>query len=121
MRVLLIIVALCLTGCKPDPEPIEAAAMPMARNSTLYTDVLPPDRFKGDVRATVIFVQPELLQARCAPYLPPVPAEYVIEACVVDGVMILPNPCALRTISLFDQLACHEIGHLNGWPGTHGD
>tara|TARA_R110000772_G_scaffold89304_2_gene185111 strand:+ start:8803 stop:9123 length:321 start_codon:yes stop_codon:yes gene_type:complete len=38
-----------------------------------------------------------------------------------DGlsIIVLPNPCVLAKTELFARLACHEKGHLNGWPGDH--
>jgi antirestriction protein ArdC len=33
----------------------------------------------------------------------------------------MPNPCAFPDSDAYAHLLCHELGHANGWPPTHGD
>lgn len=35
--------------------------------------------------------------------------------------MHLPNPCYQALEGDFPSLACHELGHVNGWGGNHHD
>jgi len=44
------------------------------------------------------------------------------EACSFPKTLalVLPNPCGSEFAGQsFARLACHELGHLNGWPGNH--
>lgn len=35
-------------------------------------------------------------------------------------IMVLPNPCDPQWADdLYAGLACHELRHVNGWPGDH--
>lgn len=35
-------------------------------------------------------------------------------------IIVLPNPCLFdMETEFFALIACHEKGHLNGWPGHH--
>ena len=36
------------------------------------------------------------------------------------GRVIAPNPCSYPETDLYARILCHEIGHANGWPATHG-
>lgn len=46
------------------------------------------------------------------------PDHYFV-ACVRGSVIFLPHPCEFPTEE-FAQLTCHELAHINGWPGDHG-
>ena len=96
-------------------------------NSTPNTDAWPPLRFQGDNTATVLYVDPALIDALCGK----APDGWKTEACTTGNTTILPNPCAFPRDDPFAQLACHEAGHLPrinhkgeempGWPANHGD
>ena len=89
----------------------------LAPNSTTTSDAWPPVRFQGDNAARVLFVAPGLIDSLCGEP----PAGFAVEACEKDGVIVLPNPCLSDHSDEFARLTCHEIGHIAGWPGTHGD
>jgi hypothetical protein len=53
------------------------------------------------------------------------PGDQVPLACVrSDGkghaFLIAANPCLAARRDLYAAILCHELGHLNGWPSTHG-
>lgn len=80
----------------------------------------PPMRFRGDVTALVVFSSNIADDCREAGLKP---VEGVkVEACSIIGgkqpVLILPNPC--KQSGKVAVTGCHEIGHANGWPPTHG-
>jgi hypothetical protein len=77
--------------------------------------VAPPDRYMGDTAAVVIF-SIQTVKDNCGD---------AALGCsgFSNGVPIIaaPNPCPLALRDLYAAILCHEIGHLNGWPATHGD
>lgn len=79
-------------------------------------DGWPPMRFRKDNHATVFYVAPKDIQLACNVKLPE------LEACtkLLYNTVVLPNPCTFPDEERFARLACHELGHLNGWPGEHG-
>jgi hypothetical protein len=89
------------------------------RHSGIYrgdlSEITPPTRFQGDAGAVVIFSS-QAIQKYCP--------EGSISCVLVmkDGAKLIlaPNPCPLATVDLYAGLICHEIGHINGWPATHG-
>jgi hypothetical protein len=89
-------------------------------NSTYYSDSLPPARFRGDNSIKVRFSDQAGVDAVCGK----APCNMVTLACTSvrrPQLMTLPNPCRYPTSDGYAQLVCHELGHLNGWPATHGD
>jgi len=42
------------------------------------------------------------------------------DACETGGRIIAPNPCSFPDTDAYARILCHEIGHANGWPSTHG-
>lgn len=78
----------------------------------------PPDRYRADGLVAVQFVDPDQIPALCAAGQD-LGAGKVIGACVKGLFMILPNPCAWPNDSDYRQIACHELGHRNGWPASH--
>ena len=93
------------------------AAPTLAPNSTMTSDAWPPTRFQGDNAAAVLFVAPGLIDQLCGK----APAGYKTEACQEGEVMVLPNPCGFPHDDDFARLSCHELGHRNLWPSSHGD
>ena len=77
----------------------------------------PPGALQNEATILVQFVAPERLAAVCKSH----GATVVAAACTVDRkLMILPNPCQRFNDTSYAQLACHELGHVNGWPPNHG-
>jgi hypothetical protein len=94
----------------------------LAPHSTLYSDGIPPARFQKDGVAVVLFVSPDGIDGLCGKAGP----GRVMLACTnwtAKGVAIvtLPNPCPRADKEYFARIACHELGHVGGWPATHGD
>ena len=79
---------------------------------------MPPERYQGDGVAVVLFVSD--VREYCNTNTP---AGYVLIACAkkIDGVpvIVMPNPCPIGDIDFYARVACHELGHVNGWPGRH--
>ena len=81
---------------------------------------MPPERFRGDSIALVIFTDRAGIDKMCgvAP-----PGHYII-ACkrtLENGapIVIMPNPCPLGEVEFYAKIMCHENGHVNGWSGEH--
>ena len=75
-----------------------------------YVQASPAD-YRGANVAQVVFLPAEMVRAKCA--------SLGKTSCVIDRVMYLPNPCEWPDAGRYDQLACHELGHVNGWPADH--
>lgn len=79
----------------------------------------PPAKYHGDNSAAAHFLNRDALQIKCGN---DAPKGYAYAGCSGDiaGVptIVLPNPCAYRH-EKFAQIACHELGHRNGWNKTH--
>jgi hypothetical protein len=83
---------------------------------TVNYDGWPPRRYTSDNTALVHFVAPDKIDGACGVKHDPVNPE---EACQEGAVIVLPNPCTFPERETFARLACHELGHRNGWPGNH--
>lgn len=83
-----------------------------------YEVALPPERLRGSAAADgALFTDQETIDALCG-------GRNLFVACseVGGGSMILPNPCQARFAGeSFAAVACHEKGHLLGWPTYHGE
>ena len=81
-------------------------------------DDWPPQRFRKEVVATVVFVHPSKIDRFCGS----APPGFTKLACAgkVDGenVIIMPHPCVAEP-SEYTKLQCHEIAHLHGWSADH--
>lgn len=78
----------------------------------------PPDAYAlADVTVTqVAFVHPDAVAATCSK----LGSRVVAAGCAVGkDLIVLPNPCLRYQLGSYAQLACHELGHVNGWPATH--
>ena len=111
------IVALAL-ACAPAPFVMRAEEPP----ARVHHPDRPPARFLRDGAVAVVgFADPDTVHELCAQG-EPLPAGTRILACVMrrpDGaaLMFLPNPC--RHEGFYAELACHEMGHVNGWGPEH--
>jgi hypothetical protein len=99
-----------------------AAAAAVAAHSTIASDGMPPLRFRGDKEIRVTFKQQPLIDHACRDFA--APAGFKRLACthvsVFGSIITMPNPCEFE-FDPYAVLMCHELGHANGWPSTHGD
>lgn len=83
---------------------------------------IPPVEYRGDHMATVAFISSNITRNElCTTYvqrIPPAGWEWKGCASKESNLMIVPNPCAYKEES-YARHVCHELGHLNGWPGDH--
>jgi hypothetical protein len=94
----------------------------LAKGSTYYNDAMPPQRFRGDGSAAVVFRSPAEVDRFCRRLSGQSPCGYRFEACAYGRHMMLPNPCDPSFAGQsFARTACHELGHISGWPATHGE
>lgn len=100
-----------------------AAAINAASASapSLYSDRTPPVRFQGDATVSLELSDQQGIDRRCHPRFGAPPAGMKTDACEMDGRVVAPNPCTYPDSDAYAHLLCHELGHVNGWPRTHGD
>lgn len=83
-----------------------------------YFAGMPPERYQGEGAAVVMFA--DNVEAYCPASIPD---GYVLLGCAFEyegaPVLVLPNPCPLGDAEMFARIACHELGHRNGWTGRH--
>lgn len=97
--------------------------LPVAKVShATMNDGLPPERFRGNNAAIVIFADRAGIDQMCGVAAP----GYRIVACKFDlqngaPVIVMPNPCPLGSTENYARVMCHELGHVNGWTGEHED
>lgn len=87
-----------------------------ATSTSLYDDGWPPLQYRGDLQTQVLFTSD--IDAACGK----APAGMVKLACAKGGrLIVLPNPCTSPAYANEDyaRRVCHEMGHINGWPGDH--
>ena len=99
--------------------PVAVPATITTPNATYYSDSEPPVRFRKSGSVTVQFTTQAGINSICGK----APCNMVTLGCLETGParMILPNPCSYPASDDYAELVCHELGHLNGWPATHGD
>lgn len=104
--------------CKPPRVVLIPPTAPP--NSTQWSTGAPPERYQGNTRASEIrFASPDEVDRIRNNGVPT--CGYRVRACEIDGRLVMPNPCTFTQIEPYAHLLCHEVGHLNGWPLTHGD
>jgi hypothetical protein len=90
------------------------AAILAAGSTSMLDDGWPPIQYTADNTATVLFATD--VNASCGAN----PKGGILEACQSGPRITLPNPCNGKfQHETFARLTCHELGHLNGWPGNH--
>ena len=99
---------------------LAAAAVALTPNSSLYSDVTPPVRYQGDASVQLDVTSQSGIDQRCHPVFGEPPAGMKTDACEIGGRIIAPNPCSYPQSDAYAHLLCHELGHANGWPATHG-
>ena len=91
-----------------------------AAGETPYSTSAPPLRFQGDSLAMVYFTSD--VEAVCGPSDPGTKIIACTQPLKKGGHLVtLPNPCLWADSEFFARIACHEAGHVLGWPGNHPD
>ena len=97
-----------------------AGALAAAGPASLYSDSTPPVRYRRDTTVQLQVTDQEGIEQACHPVFGPPPAGMKTDACEIDGRIVAPNPCRFPDSDAYAHLLCHELGHANGWPATHG-
>lgn len=105
------------------PRPVEPDVK--APGSSYQDDGMPPARFRGNTAVILQTLTPAEVEKKCDDGPPT--CGYVTLACTVviqgkhdhTALMIMPNPCSSPD-DPYAVLLCHELGHANGWPDSHG-
>lgn len=101
---------LLLAACE-DPAPKAGA----------YSDARPPLRFQREAMVVVQLKTQAEIGAVCESLRqdpPPPGRRYLACATPALHVAYLSNPCDYPD-ERYAKTFCHELGHLNGWPGDH--
>ena len=95
------------------------AACAVAATTSMVDSGYPPPKYQHDgIAAVTFFVGQKKINSICGEAGP----GYQTQACAFSGdrKLVLPNACdAEFEGQSFARLVCHEMGHLNGWPGNH--
>lgn len=99
------------------------ATLALATPGSRFDDSMPPARYQQDATVTVHYTTRPLSEKACG-IAKLDPTQWVLNGCVVHPPgrvdTYLPNPCSTEFAGQsFARYACHEMGHYNGWPGTH--
>ena len=73
----------------------------------------PPPRFQHNATVIVHFSTPAEIEDECG---------IGALACSLDHEIWARNPCTTKEaadLTSLDSDLCHELGHVNGWPGNH--
>lgn len=97
------------------------AAAAAASAPSYYSNQLPPPRFQRDTSVQLQVAGQEAINRQCHKAFGAPPAGMKTDACEIDGRVIAPNPCSFPASETYARLLCHELGHANGWPASHGD
>lgn len=81
---------------------------------------LPPTDLRGNNKTEVVYLDPLTVDLRCGGDLDPTNGFIVACHFYKTDVTILPNPCLYKD-EPYARLACHELGHDNGWGPDHPD
>lgn len=87
-----------------------------------FMSVIPPVEYREDQKSTIVFIQNnDIRNELCYEMVgisPPPGLMYKGCASPFLNLMVVPNPCAYKEES-YARHVCHELGHINGWPGDH--
>jgi hypothetical protein len=98
---------------------VVAAAAVVAKPG-LYNDGTPPKRFRHDATITVQLTDQPGINRDCQALFGKPPPGSKTNACYTGTKAIMPNPCDYPATDAYAHMLCHELGHANGWPSTHG-
>jgi hypothetical protein len=72
----------------------------------------------GGRQVTIAFVHPDLAPGHC-PVAGEGNAAQGVVVCVMPDRVVAVNPCLYPDKGRYVELACHELGHVNGWGAGH--
>lgn len=112
-----------ISNCFPDAKAPQNDPLPKnVPHATWYNTGSPPLRFRGDHKVTMYFDNINKINRDGGYKHRPFCSSTVFAYSDPDtNTMHLPNPCQYPQSDAYARLACHELGHINGWPGYHGD
>jgi hypothetical protein len=90
-------------------------------NATWYNTGSPPIRYQKDVTVTIHFQSPEKIDRDSQGPRSVCGSAVFAYTNANNKTMHMPNPCTYPQTDAYARLMCHEMGHVNGWPGYHGD
>lgn len=95
------------------------AAAEVTGTGTRWFDGMPPERFRQENSAKVLFVRDVTPVCRQTP-----PKGLRVIACTVrlrggETIVVMPHPCDTAHSDRYALIACHELGHVNGWSSEH--
>jgi hypothetical protein len=114
------VVAVVSLGCSGCATTEYYAPIPKSAPS-LYSNERPPERFQGNATIVLTTADQTGVDQACLAQFGPAPEGMKTDACETGGRIFAPNPCSFPETDLYARILCHEIGHANGWPATHGD
>jgi len=85
----------------------------------IVSDDMPPKRFQQDGYATVFYLAPTSVDEVCRNGQGDFPWNILGCTDMQNRATVLPNPCLYGDREEYARLACHELGHANGWPRDH--
>ena len=91
-------------------------------SSADLASIAPPERFQRDGAALIIFASIGAVATLCGG--PDGEGHAPIGCAGVKDrtpIIIAPNPCLAAGQDVYAAIMCHELGHVNGWPPSHGD
>lgn len=101
------------------PLGLTLAALSLQASAGIFSDAIPPARFREETSAQIQTIEPVAISDVCAQLMRrPPPGGMAYLACVQDGRIYIPNPCAFPD-DRYAQTLCHELGHVQGWPREH--
>jgi hypothetical protein len=100
---------------------LASASLLLPARSTPFSDARPPAVFQRDATVTLEFARQSKIDAGCQALFGKPPAGMRTNACATGRRLIMPNPCSFPDSDTYAHLLCHELGHANGWPPTHGE
>ena len=89
--------------------------------ATLFSNSAPPERYTRDASLVLSISDQAGIEQTCQPLFGVPPPGRKTLGCTVGDTVTLPNPCTFPETETYARMLCHELGHVNGWPATHGD
>lgn len=94
-------------------SPRTVSVQPPAPAIALYSNAVPPARFRKDASFSITIMPAAAIGRACGD------AAFIACSEIGGQHVIISNPCLFQGEEYARQL-CHELGHVNGWPRMHG-